>query len=165
MIKPLLQKLLVAYDGSLSSLHAVMYGIIMAKQYRCQLKAVYVVDTASIRKLVLSKFMLTEEGERMVERLKSDGQRDMDYISGLAKKKNVKIETEIREGAIWSQIVTCADEYKANLVLLGGTGTGSSIDTLIHSNVSTQDSEIIGSAHCSVMVVKEPYIEQLFKLA
>lgn len=163
MIKPLFQKVIVAYNGSLSSLHAVMYGIMMAKQYKSDVKVVYVVDDASIRELVLSKFMLKEEGERMKERLHADGERDVEYIKSLAKQKNVKIETLVTQGVVWSEIVQASVDYKANLILLGGS-TSSTIYNRTHSYISKQDSEIMGSAPCSVMVVKEPYIEQLFKL-
>ena len=36
---------------------------------------------------------------------------------------------------------------------------------LKHGTIGIQDSEIIGSAHCSVMVVRHPQIEQLFRLS
>ena len=53
MIKPLFQRVLVAYNGSKSSLHAFMYGVMMAKSFKCKLKVVYVVDTDTIKKLTL----------------------------------------------------------------------------------------------------------------
>lgn len=62
MIKPFFQKVLVAYNGSKSSLHAVMYAILMAKAYKCRVKVVYVVDTDTIKKLTLTKFLMKEEG-------------------------------------------------------------------------------------------------------
>ena len=54
MTKPLFSNILVAVSGSDASIHAAKYAIIMAKQYRCRLSAVYVVDTATIRQLTLS---------------------------------------------------------------------------------------------------------------
>lgn len=35
MIKPLFQRVVVAYNGSQSSLHTVLYAILMAKVYKC----------------------------------------------------------------------------------------------------------------------------------
>ncbi len=164
MIKPLFQKILVAYNGSKSSLHAVMYAILMAKCYKCRVKVVYVVDTATIRQLMLTKFVIKEEGDTFAGNLESDGKRNLEFASGLAKSKGIKIDTELREGAVWSEVITAADEYKADLILLGGSDNGAALSTIQRDIISIQDSEIIGSAHCSVMVVRQQHIEQLFKI-
>ena len=64
MIKPLFQKIVVAINGSEQSLHAAMYAILLAKQYKCSLKAVYVVDTAALKFLSMSKFFLKTESQK-----------------------------------------------------------------------------------------------------
>ena len=64
MIKPLIQKVVVAINGSEQSLHAAMYAILMAKQYKCSLKAVYVVDTAALKFLSMSRFFLKNERQK-----------------------------------------------------------------------------------------------------
>ena len=165
MIKALFQKIVVAYNGSPSSLHAVMYAIMMARLYKCQVKIVYVVDTETIKKLILTKFMIREEGDALSGGLEADGRRNLAYAAGLAKAKGIKVETELRSGSVWAEVIAAADEYKADLILLGGHGEDRQRSTLHHDVVSMQDSEIIGSAHCSVMVVRHEYMEQLFKLA
>ena len=119
MIKPLFQRILVGYNGTKSSLHAVMYAILMAKIYKCRVKVVYVVDTATIKRLSLTKYIVPEEG----------------------------------------------DDYKADLILLGGKDLSNSYSSLDRKLAGEQQSEIIGSAHCSVLVVRQKYIEQLFKIA
>ncbi len=164
MIKNLFQKVLVAYNGSESSLQAVLYGIIMAKQYKCQLKVVYVVDTVSLRQLTLTKFMISEESGHLEESLIQDGARNLSYAVELAKSKGVKIETELLKGAVWSEIIAAADKMKADLILIGGKTTSSSL-TNHHDMVSLHNSEIIGSAHCSVMLVRKEQLKELFKLA
>ncbi len=163
MIKPLFQKVLVAYNGSESSLHAVMYALIMAKQFKCQVKIVFVVDTVTIKQLTISKFVVKDEGEELQNHLLGDGERNLRYASELAKSKEIKIETELRKGAVWSEIITAADEFKADVILLGGS-TSEAIFSNKKDVVSAQNSEIIGSAHCSVMMVRQNQIEQLFKL-
>ncbi|MCI5523699.1 MAG: universal stress protein [Treponema sp.] len=165
MIKPLLGQLVVAFNGSNSSLRASLYGIMLAKQLNCKLKIVYVIDLDSLKKMTMIKMMLQDEADEVRGKLEEDGKKNLDYIEKLAKSKGVKIEKELRYGAVWSEIITVADECKADLILLGGTnGTSPLQSTLSRDVVSKQDSEIIGSAHCSVMVVRQPYIEQLFKL-
>lgn len=164
MIKPLFQRVVVAYNGSQSSLHTVLYAILMAKVYKCSVKAVSVVDTASIKYLTQKKFMVSQESDSVSQNLESDCVKNLAYVTELAKSKDVKIETEVRKGAVWSEIISAADEFKADLILLGGAKNLNRLSTLSHDSISSQDSEIIGSAHCSVMVVREPYVEQKFKL-
>ncbi len=164
MIKSLFQKVVVAYNGSKSSLHAVMYAVLMAKCYKCHVKVVSVVDTATIKQLMLTKFVIEDEGRHFSESLESDAKRNLDFALGLAKSKGVKIETEMRKGSVWSEIIACADDFKADLILLGGSDNSNSLSTVNHDVVSMQQSEIIGSAHCSVLVVRQNHIDQLFKI-
>lgn len=164
MIKPLFQNIVVAYNGSKSSLHAVMYSILMAKVYKCHVKVLYVVDTASIKKLALTKFIIPDEADSMAAGLEENGKNHLSYAADLAKSKAVKIETELRKGEIWSEVIKCADEFKADLILLGGDEQSGIYSTLSHNVIGEQHSEIIGSAHCSVLVVRQQYIEQLFKI-
>ena len=84
MLKPLFQKVLVAYNGSKSSLHAVLYAILMAKLYRCSVKVVCVVDVSSIKQLTISKFMVSEEAELLSANLESDGKKKLDYVTEIA---------------------------------------------------------------------------------
>ena len=165
MIKSLFHNIIVAYNGSRSSLNAVMYSILMTKIYKCRVKVVYVVDTDSIKKLTLTKFLIKDEGHSLKGDLQLDADKDLAYVEKIAKSKGVKVETEVRHGAVWSEIIPAADEYKADLILLGGVENSSLSKMLKHGTIGIQDSEIIGSAHCSVMVVRHPQIEQLFRLS
>ena len=167
MIKPLFQNVLVAVNGSESSIHAAMYGILMAKLYHLHLKIVYVVDVATLKQLTLSKFFVAEESESYEESLIADGKKYLNYVTGLATSKGLRIDTELRKGAVWSEIILAADESKSGLIILGGREPIASSygNTVRHNVVSAARSEIIGSAHCSVLVVHEPHMEQLFNIA
>jgi len=168
MNKPLFNRIVVAVNGSQSSIHAAMYGILMAKTYHLEMKIVYVVDVATIKQLTLSKFFVADERETYEANLTADGDRYLTYVGDLAKSKSVNAELELRKGAVWSEIITVADEYRADLILLGGreSDTGYETGTAAHRNVvSASRSEIISSAHCSVLVVKQKDIEQLFKIS
>ena len=162
MIKPLVKNVLVAVNGSEASIHALMYGIILAKQQHINLKSVFVVDTATLKQLTLTKFFVADESENYEENLITDGNRCLQYAADLAKQKGVRIETEVRKGAVWAEVIKSADEYKSDLILIGGKEYRS-YDSLRHNMVSVARSEIIASAHCSVLVVREPELENLFK--
>ncbi len=161
MIKPLFQKLLILVNGSQESVNAAQYGILMSKLYRCSIKVVYVVDTATLKQLTLSKIFLTEESSEYEESLKADGMRYLEYVTELAKAKGVTIETELRFGAVWSETVSAADEYCANLILIGGAENTDGGHEVLRETYRL----IMQNTPCSVLLVEEKQIEQLYKLA
>ena len=166
MIKPLFQKIVVAINGSDQSLHAAMYAILLAKQYKCSLKAVYVVDTATLKFLSMSKFFLKTESQKYEENLLDDGKKYLEQIVTFAKIKGVKVETELRKGSPWSEILHAADDFDADLILLGGKEhLASSLSSEVaRDRASSTNMDIIGSARCNVLVVRQKDIEKLFKI-
>lgn len=160
MIKPLFNNILVVINGSEASIQAAQYGILMARLYRCDMKAIYVVDTATLKELTISKFFVSEESSEYEKSLTEDGKRYLNYVENLAKAKGIKIETELRKGSVWSEVIAYADDSKTDLILLGE-----------HKHIQSKDvissiyREIISHANCSVLVVKEKGIEKLYKMA
>lgn len=167
MIKPLIQKIVVAVNGSERSIHAAMYGILLAKQYKCEIKAVYIVDTNTLRYLTMNRVFIEDESQKYEQRLVDDGKRYLSYIERIAKEKGVKVETELKKGAIWSEVIKTAEDFAADLILLGGKerAVNSSQASIQHDKISLTNAEIIGSATCNVLVVHKPDIEKLFKIA
>ncbi|GHV73749.1 universal stress protein [Spirochaetia bacterium] len=161
MTKPLLSNLIVAISGSDASILAAKYAIIMAKQYRCRLCAVYVVDTATIRQLALSKIFIQEESLDYERSLETNGERYLSFVEELARAKGVKIDRVIRKGAVYTEILAVADEKKADLIILGGWEK----DRNPRDIISHSHREIMVSAKCSVYLVKEPLVDQLYKQA
>lgn len=166
MIKPLIQKVVVAINGSDQSLHAAMYAILLAKQYKCSLKAVYVVDTAALKFLSMSKFFLKNESQKYEENLVHDGTKYLEQVVGLAKMKGVKIETELKKGNPWSEILHAAEDFEADLILLGGKEhPASSVSSeVVRDRASSTNMDIVGSARCNVLIVRQNNIEKLFKI-
>jgi nucleotide-binding universal stress UspA family protein len=161
MIKPLFTNIVVAVSGSDASILAAKYAIIMAKQYRCRLYAVYVVDIATIRQLTLSKIFIQEESLEYEKSLETNGERYLSFVDELARDKGIKIEREIRRGAVYTEILSVADEKKADLIILGGwEKERSARDIISHAH-----REIMVNAKCSVLLVKEPLVDQLYKQA
>ncbi|MDR0389578.1 MAG: universal stress protein [Spirochaetaceae bacterium] len=161
MIKPLISKIVVAVSGSDASISAAKYAILMAKLYHSHLSAVYVIDTATIRQLTLSKIFVPEESQEYEKNLEAGGERYLSFVEELARAKGVKIEKEMRRGAVYTEIINAADERNANLIILGGRGKDrNSRDIIAHVH-----REIMVNAKCSVLLVKEPAVDQLYKQA
>ncbi|MDR1784971.1 MAG: universal stress protein [Spirochaetaceae bacterium] len=168
MIKPLFERVLVAHNGSQPAVWASKYGILMAHRYGCTLKAVYVVDTATLKRLTISKYFVQDEFADYEKNLTEDGKRFLNYVTDLGKQKKVRVQTELRQGAVLPEIIASAVEMNANLILLGGYAD----DRIVAKNTLAErhsveffNQEIIANAPCSVLVVREKMIDQLFKLA
>jgi len=158
-MKPLISNIVTAVTGSDASILAAKYAIVMAKLYNCRLGAVYVVDTATIKQLQLSKIFIQEESAEYERSLEANGERYLSFVEQLARDKGVKIEREIRKGAVYTEILTVADDRKADLIVLGGWEK----DRSPRDIVGHAHREIIINAKCSVIVVKSPNIEQIYK--
>jgi len=158
-MKPLISNIVIAVTGTDASILAAKYGIVMAKQYHCKLTAVYVVDTATIKQLTLSKIFIQEESIEYEKNLENNGNRYLTFVEELADDKNVKLDRVMRKGAIYTEIISLADEKKADLILLGGWEKNTKTKDIIgHSH-----REIMANAKCSVLLVKEPEIDQIYK--
>ena len=161
MLKQLFSNIIVAISGSDASILAAKYAIVMAKLYHCKLSAVYVVDTATIRQLTLSKIFIQEESQEYERSLQANGERYLSFVEELAVAKGVKIDREIRHGAVFTEILAAADEKNADLIILGGWERDRSAREIF----SHSHKEMMICAKCSVLLVKEQNIEQLYKKA
>jgi nucleotide-binding universal stress UspA family protein len=161
MMKPLFSNIVVAINGSDASILAAKYAIVMAKAYRCRLSAVYVVDTATLRQLTLSKIFIQEESREYEKSLEVNGDRYLAFVEELALAKGIKIEREIRQGAVYTEILAAADDKKADLIVLGGWEKDRSPRDIISHSYR----EIMINAKCTVLLAKEPGIDQLYKHA
>jgi nucleotide-binding universal stress UspA family protein len=160
-MKPLISNIVTVVTGTDASILAAKYAIVMSKVYRCKLDAVYVVDTATIKQLTLSKIFIQEEGIEYEKSLEANGNRYLTFVEELASAKGVKLERIMRRGAIYTEVLNVADEKKADLILLGGWEK----DTKTKDIIGTSHREIMANARCSVMLVKEPTIDQIYKNA
>ena len=71
----------------------------------------------------------------------------------------MKIETSLRSGAIYTEILREAEARNADLILLGGWEK----ERRERDIISEAHREVLYHAKCSVLVVKEMNIDRLFK--
>ena len=161
MTKPLFKNIMVVINSTDSSINALKYAVLMSKLYRCKVYAIYVVDTATIRQLTLSRFLVEEESREYEQSLDENGQKYLQYADEIARAKGIRIETVFRRGVVWSEVVSAAEEFGIDTILLGGYEKGV-IDQ--KDLLSSSSRAILLHARCSVLIVKEKMIEQLYKI-
>lgn len=163
MKKQFIKKIVVAVSGRNNALHAAMYAIMMAKTYNISIKFVYVVDTETIKFLSMNKLLVTEEKDGFERRLRENGENYLKYVQVLASKKGVMTETELRSGAVFTEILKSADEYDADLILLGGTERDNGSGGAKKNVMNRDENEVLANAKCPVLIVQNPEIENQFK--
>lgn len=163
MAKNFYKKIVVAVNGSQSSIHAAMYAVMLCKTYNIELKAVYVVDTATIKYLSTNRFLIAEEKMDFETQLHADGEKYLNYVEMLGATKGLKIQKELRSGGVFTEILRSADEFEADLILLGGYEKEKS-NSIKRPVLSVSQAEILANSKCPVMLVQQADIEAKFKI-
>ncbi|MCK4798216.1 MAG: universal stress protein [Spirochaetes bacterium] len=158
-MKPLIKKILVAISGSDSSINGAKYAIMLSKIFKWELSVVSVVDTSTLKELLISKIFIEEESSDFEKNLEANGNRYLDYIEELAKSKGVKIKKILKRGGVSTMILEAAEEEGVDQIILGAWQVNRAKKDLI----TRAHLDILLDSKISVLVVKEQDIEILFK--
>lgn len=161
MAKSFFKKIVVAVNGKQSSIQTAMYAVMMSRIYNLEIRFVFVIDTATIKFLSINKLIISEDLE---ERLEADGRRYLEYVEMLASQKGVKCEKDLRKGGVFSEVLKAADEFNADLILIGGNMREVGKTGIKHNFLSAAENGILSNSKCPVMIVQKPDIEAEFKI-
>jgi nucleotide-binding universal stress UspA family protein len=142
-------QILVAVDGSKSSLDAADYAIDMAKMFNAQL------TTLTVSHISLSSYGLAsfpDEIKQMKEKHALESKQWFDRVTQNAKQNDVRIKAELIDSqmSVDGTIVEYAESHDIDLIILGTKGR-SGIKKLLLGSVATG---VVKYATCTVMVVK-----------
>ena len=151
-------RVLVAIDGSTSSMHAIDYAISIAVKNDSQLIILYVIDFYKYTHLSSSIILAPTFGSEKYLEEKSEAEKLMNKIKENFKlkindnTKSKKLKTEIVEGAksVATTIMEYAESENIDLIIVGSRGR-TSFKKLLLGSVS---SNVIKNAHCAVLVVR-----------
>jgi nucleotide-binding universal stress UspA family protein len=143
--KTLFSKILVAIDGSDSSMDAADYAISLSKEFNnAELYALHVIraDVDLFGPHETSEFMTT---------MRNEGEKYLNKVRLKTNEKNIQIKTEIISSTnIAGGIVDYAEENKIDLIVIGTRGRTGFKKLLLGSVAS----HVVTYAHCPVLVVK-----------
>jgi nucleotide-binding universal stress UspA family protein len=151
-------RILVAIDGSASSIHATDYAISIAIKNDSQLIILYVIDFYKYTHLSSSIILAPTFGSEKYLEEKNEAKEQMNKIKEKFKlkikdnTKSKKLKTEIVEGAksVATTIIEYAELENIDLIVIGSRGR-TSFKKLLLGSVS---SNIIKNAHCAVLVIR-----------
>jgi len=158
-MKKILETILVAVNGSDASICAFKYALALKKAFGSRIVACYVIDTATIRQLALSRIFVQDESEEYERNLENSGLRYLNFCVELARQKHLAVETSIRKGSVSGEIVKYAIELDADAIILGGVRT----EAAYREAIADYNREILKNARCPVIFVKPPLGEELYR--
>lgn len=158
-MKEAIKKILVTISGSDSSINGAKYAIALSKIYKLELNVVYVVDTTTIKDLLISKIFVEDESLEFQNGLEANGQRYLDYVEELAKSKGVKVNKILKRGGVVNMIIEAADEVDADLIIMGGWQPNRARKDMI----TRAHLDLLMDSKRSILVVKDQDVDELFK--
>jgi nucleotide-binding universal stress UspA family protein len=143
-------KLLIAIDGSEFSQAALSSVIARPWNAGTEVKVLHVVEPPS---LLIGREMGAYDPEfEMVWKALREQARDLvEKAATKLRAAGFKVETELVEGDPKSQILDAANEWRADMVVLGSHGW-SGLDRFLMGSVSEG---VVRHAHCSVEIVRK----------
>lgn len=151
-------RILVATDGSTSSIHATDYAISIALKNSSQLFVLYVIDAYEYSRLSSSIVLAPTFGSEKYLEEKNEAEKLMNKIKErfrLKVKDNTKFKepkTEIVEGvkSVATTIMEYAESENIDLIIIGSRGK-TSFKKLLLGSIS---SNVMKNAHCAVLVIR-----------
>jgi len=111
-----LGRILLPTDGSEPSVAATEYAVALAKTFGATVKAIYV-DTG-IEALEYPEEVMSEDVYEGVH----PSIKGLALASALCERNGVTCEVEIVQGGVAKRIVAVAEEWRADMIVLGDTG-------------------------------------------
>ncbi|MFQ5782498.1 MAG: universal stress protein [Nitrosopumilus sp.] len=138
----MIKKILVPYDGSIPSKHALKTAISLAKKYRAKISGIYVNDLPPL----LEYSVLDRVGQRDI----SHGKRILNNAKHVVEKNNLKFQFKVITGSTAKSILNYADKNKINLIVIGFRGLSSTKELFLGST----SHHVIQKSKIPVLVVK-----------
>jgi nucleotide-binding universal stress UspA family protein len=136
-----IQRILVAYDASPHSEHAVNVALSIAGDMKAKLLVLAVVHPPELAESAEFNAVLEEARERY--------ERSFAPIREQARQKDIDLETDIVVGHPAEQIIHRAETIQASLIVMGKRS-----HTILHRWMLGSNTErVLKYAHCPVMIV------------
>jgi nucleotide-binding universal stress UspA family protein len=143
-----LKKILVPVDFSETSNNALKQAIFMAKAVKAELKLLYVISQA----INFDTNIPTPQGEAYYERLKKALLIKFKRIaSDISKENTIETDYEVRSGIVYKEICSAAEEFKADMIIMGTHGTSGVSEFFAGSNAG----KVVAHAECPVITIRK----------
>jgi nucleotide-binding universal stress UspA family protein len=147
----MINKVLVATDGSRCSNKAVDYAVDLSKDTGSEILALYVISLKTLEIFALGHHDDIQGYETANVKLRQEGEDALLYAMKKGKEIGVNVSTYISRGYPADEIIKMAEKEKVDLIVIGSIGkTG-----LEHLLIGSVSENVVRKAPCPVLVVRE----------
>jgi len=150
MTSKLINKILIATDGSEYTKKAVDHGIELANNNGAKIIAFYVIDTRAYASIPLSAPM-----EYAYSILRQEGDMALKYVAERAEAAGLEVEGIIAQGHPAEEIIKYAEENSIDLIVMGTLGK-SGLDRFLMGSIADQ---VI--RHSKIPIIAVPVTEKI----
>ena len=142
-------KILCPVDFSEYSDYALDYALDLAKMFDAHLQLLHVIEVPFLPSYVMAG---VPDLSMPVEQIEEGARRGMQETLEKCRQKWQKIEGDVRAGTTFLEIISCAREMDADLIVIGTHGRSG----LSHMIIGSVAEKVVRKAPCPVLSVKHP---------
>jgi len=144
------EKILIATDGSATSMNSSRSGIKLAKFLGSEVVVLYVINEMAISRVIAAMIGRGFAQEDLRRALKASAEEVVSAVCKMGEAAGVRVEPLIKEGDPASRIVDTAEIEGADLILMGSHGEGGLSSKLIGSVAQ----KVLNWSSVPVMIVR-----------
>jgi nucleotide-binding universal stress UspA family protein len=152
------KKILVYIDGSEESVTAAQFAVVLAKDLRAELSAIYVINTRALDDLVKSRIFLASEQEDYAHDIEKDAERYLNHVKNLAAQKGVTLRAVKKRGTPFLEIKSEIEAWGVDLFVIGEISKIRSR----RDEFFNETERAMRNVRCSVLMVKDE--ERVWKM-
>lgn len=140
---------LLATDFSDTAAHAVQHAAGLARTHEATLHLVHVVEDFSYWESFNFKHFPSPE---VYDELSSNARIALDDLLSEEEKTGFEVETHVRHGKPFVEIIRAARDVEADVIVVGSHGRSGIAETLFGSTAE----KVVRKAPCAVLIVRHP---------
>ena len=150
-----MKRILCPVDFSQSSDYALQYALDLARSFGAQLTLLHVVEVPFLPSYAMAG---VPDLSLPLEQIEEGARKGLDRMAEQCRQKYGKVDTELRTGTAFMEIITFAREINADLLVVGTHGrTG-----LSHLIIGSVAERVVRKAPCPVLSIRHP--EHVFEM-
>jgi len=146
----MIKHILLLVDRSEGAVSAARFAIQLAKNQGAGLTAAVVVDTETLRNLLRAHIFVDEEMEEYEREMEGSCRKQLNYVTGLAEKASVKLDTIMLKGSIHATILEKQKAMGCDLLVMAGF-----VSSLARRDVIAREKQlVVDESMCPVLLVR-----------
>jgi nucleotide-binding universal stress UspA family protein len=144
-----IEKILCPVDFSECSEHAIQYALALGEAYGAEIKLVHAMDIGAS---VFSYSELDIPDPTFASQLQEEFAQRLDELAARVRRQHEPVTSQMLHGKPFLEIINCANEWQADLIVMGTHGRSG----MEHMLIGSVAEKVVRKAPCPVLTVRHP---------